>query len=107
MRMMSNVKKADVVIINPTHLAVAVRYDPDSMRAPILLAKGAHLIAHRIADIARSNNIPVIQNIPLARAMYQTVNIDQEIPSELYLAMAEVLSYVYKLRGTSPISAEA
>jgi len=107
MRMMANVKKADVVITNPTHLAVAVQYDPKTMHAPKVLAKGAHLTAQRIADLARSNGIPVIQNIPLARAMYKTVEIEQEIPPELYIAMAEVLSYVYKMRGSSPVTTEA
>lgn len=102
MRMMANVPKADVVITNPTHLAVAVQYNSESMQAPKLLAKGAHLTAQRIADIAREHNIPVIQNVPLARAIYKTVEIDQEIPPELYIAMAEVLAYVYGMRGMVP-----
>jgi len=99
MRMMSNVKKADVVIINPTHLAVAVRYVPEEMNAPKLLAKGAHRTAQRIVELARQHNIPVIQNIPVARALYRAVEIDQEIPSELYAALAEVLAYVYKVHS--------
>jgi flagellar biosynthetic protein FlhB len=99
MRMMANVPKADVVITNPTHLAVAIQYDGDQMRAPKVLAKGAHLVAERIVKLAREKNIPVIQNIPLARALYRTVEIDDEIPPELYVAMAEVLAYVYKLRS--------
>jgi len=107
MRMMANVKKADVVIINPTHLAVAIQYDPQTMRAPRVLAKGAHLIAARIVELAKSSDIPVIQNIPLARAIYKTVEIDQEIPPELYIAMAELLSHVYKIRGHSPITSAA
>jgi len=107
MRMMANVKKADVVIVNPTHLAVAIQYDPQTMAAPRVLAKGAHLMAQRIVALARSSNIPVIQNIPLARAIYKTVEIDQEIPPELYIAMAEVLSYVYKSRGNSPVLSTA
>jgi flagellar biosynthetic protein FlhB len=105
MRMMSNVKKADVIITNPTHLAIAIQYDPQTMRAPIVLAKGAHLTAQRIVALARESNIPVIQNIPLARAIYKTVEIEHEIPPELYVAMAEVLSYVYKIRGNSPVAA--
>ena len=72
------------------------------MNAPVVLAKGAYLIAERIVALARSNNIPVIQNIPLARAIYKTVDIDQEIPSILYVAMAEVLAHVYSLRGKLP-----
>lgn len=99
MRMMANVPKADVVITNPTHLAIAIRYDPDKMNAPVVLAKGAYLIAERIVATARSHNIPIIQNIPLAHALYRTVDIDQEIPPELYIAMAEVLAHVYSLRG--------
>ncbi len=99
MRMMAAVPKANVVITNPTHLAVAIMYDHASMAAPKLVAKGANLVAFRIADIARENNVPVIQNVPLARAIYKTVEIDQEIPPELYAAMAEVLVYVYKLKG--------
>jgi flagellar biosynthetic protein FlhB len=98
MRMMSNVPKADVIITNPTHLAIAIQYDPETMRAPKVLAKGAHRIAARIVEIARANSVPVMQNIPLARAIYPVVEIDQEIPPELYMAMAEVLAYVFKLR---------
>jgi len=99
MRMMANVPKADVIITNPTHLAIAIRYDPDHMNAPIVLAKGAYLIAERIVATAREHHIPIIQNIPLAHALYRTVDIDQEIPPELYIAMAEVLAHVYALRG--------
>jgi flagellar biosynthetic protein FlhB len=102
MRMMANVPKADVVITNPTHLAVAVQYNAQEMRAPKVLAKGAHHAAERIVEIARSHKIPVVQNIPVARALYHAVDIDQEIPPELYVALAEVLAYVYKLRGKVP-----
>jgi flagellar biosynthetic protein FlhB len=97
-RMMSNVHKAKVVITNPTHFAVALDYDAGSMRAPRVLAKGAFHVAQRIVDLARSNNIPVVQNVPLARALYKAVEVDQEIPPEMYLAVAEVLAYVYKIR---------
>jgi flagellar biosynthetic protein FlhB len=97
-RMMSAVPKADVIITNPTHYAVAVKYDSHSMQAPRVLAKGTLLVAQRIVDIARNHTIPVVQNIPLARTLYAAVDIDQEIPSELYMAMAEVLAYVYRLR---------
>ena len=105
MRMMAAVPKADVIITNPTHLAIAVRYDMENMSAPIVLAKGAHKVAERIVALARANNIPIVQNIPLARAIYKTVEIDQEIPPELYVAMAEVLAYVYNLRGLRPATA--
>jgi flagellar biosynthetic protein FlhB len=102
MRMMASVPKADVVITNPTHFAVAIQYDQMMMPAPKVLAKGAHLIAQRIVEIARENEIPVVQNVPLARALYRTVEIDQEIPPDLYMAMAEVLAYVYKMKGKMP-----
>jgi flagellar biosynthetic protein FlhB len=98
-RMMADVKKADVVITNPTHLAVAVGYDAETMRAPKVLAKGAYKVAERIIEIAREFDIPILQNIPLARALYSNVDLDQEIPAEFYIAMAEVLAYVYGLRN--------
>lgn len=97
-RMMSNVHKAKVVVTNPTHFAIALDYEPESMRAPRVLAKGAFHMAERIVEIAHENNIPIVQNIPLARTLYKTVEVDQEIPAELYLAVAEVLAYVFKLR---------
>lgn len=97
-RMMANVAKATVVVTNPTHLAVAIEYH-DGMRAPRVLAKGPYHIAQKIVKIARENNIPVVQNIPVARAIYKTIEIGQEISADLYLAMAEILAYVYKLRG--------
>ena len=99
MRMMANVKKSDVVITNPTHLAVAIYYDAEKMNAPKVLAKGAYLAAERIVSLARQHNVPVIQNIPIARALYKMVDIDQEIPPQLYAALAEVLAYVYRLKG--------
>jgi len=99
-RMMANVSKATVVVTNPTHLAVAIEYH-EGMRAPKLLAKGPYHVAEKIVQIAKENNIPVVQNIPLARSIYKTIEIGQEISSDLYLAMAEVLAYVYKLRGKS------
>lgn len=97
-RMMSNVPKAKVVITNPTHFAVALDYDPDNMTAPRVLAKGAFHVAQKIVDIARQNSIPIVQNVPLARALYKTVEVDQEISPDLYLAVAEVLAYVYRLK---------
>jgi flagellar biosynthesis protein FlhB len=100
---MANVPKATVVITNPTHLAIAIEYQ-EGMRAPKVLAKGPYRVAERIVKIAKENHIPVIQNIPLARAIYKTIEIGQEISPDLYLAMAEVLAYVYKLRGKFPSS---
>jgi flagellar biosynthetic protein FlhB len=97
-RMMSNVSKAAVVVTNPTHLAVAIEYH-EGMSAPKILAKGPFRVAEKIVSIAKENNIPIVQNIPLARAMYKTIEIGQEISPDLYVAMAEVLAYVYRLRG--------
>lgn len=97
-RMMAKVPKATVVVTNPTHLAIAIEYH-EGMNAPRVIAKGALRVAERIVAIAREHNIPIVQNIPLARAMYKTIEIDQEISPDLYLAMAEVLAYVYRLRG--------
>ncbi|MCL4559590.1 MAG: flagellar biosynthesis protein FlhB [Chloroflexi bacterium] len=105
-RMMANVHKADVVITNPTHFAVAIAYDPQQMHAPRVLAKGAYAVAQRIVELARSSGVPVIQNIPLARALYRSVEVDQEITPELYLAVAEVLAYVFRLNGRSPHPAQ-
>jgi len=95
-RMMSAVPKATVIVTNPTHLAVAIQYE-NGMHAPKVLAKGAHLTAQRIVAIAREHNIPVIQNIPVARAIYKTTEIGQEISPELYTALAEILAHVFRL----------
>ncbi len=100
-RMMANVSKATVVVTNPTHLAIAIEYQ-EGMRAPKVLAKGPYRVAERIVKIAKENNIPVVQNIPVARAIFKTIEIGQEISPDLYLAMAEILAYVYKLRGKTP-----
>jgi flagellar biosynthetic protein FlhB len=97
-RMMANVPKATVVITNPTHLAIAIEYHED-MKAPKVLAKGPYHVAQKIVQIAKENRIPVVQNIPLARAIYKTIEVGQEISPDLYLAMAEILAYVYKIRG--------
>lgn len=97
-RMMADVPKADVVITNPTHIACALQYDPKSMAAPKLIAKGAGVIAERIKELARNNNIPVMENKPLARAIFKSLKIGQTIPRELFTAVAQVLSYVYKLK---------
>ncbi len=96
-RMMEEVPKADVVIVNPTHYAVALRFD-ESMAAPRVVAKGADLIAARIRAVAEEHEITVFSAPPLARAIYSSTEIDQEIPSGLYLAVAQVLAYVYQLR---------
>lgn len=97
-RMMQNVPKADVVIRNPTHYAVALGYDADHQRAPIVLAKGADLVALRIVAVAEENNIAMVENKPLARGLYETVDLDREIPEEYYQPVAEVLAFVYSLK---------
>jgi flagellar biosynthetic protein FlhB len=101
-RMMANVPKATVIITNPTHIALAIQYSND-MNAPKVLAKGAYQIAERIVSIAKSHSIPVVQNIPLAWAIYRTVEIDQEISPDLYKAVAEVLAFVYRSKQPRPL----
>lgn len=97
-RMMESVPDATVVITNPTHLAVALKFERD-MQAPQVVAKGAGLVAERIKDIANEHDIPIIEQKPLARALFKSVEIDQYIPAELYHAVAELLAYVYRLKG--------
>jgi flagellar biosynthesis protein FlhB len=98
-RMMTKVPTADVVITNPTHLAVALRYDQTRMSAPVVVAKGANLIAQRIKDIAKENGVAVVENKPLAQVLYKMVDIMEAIPDNLYQAVAEVLAYVYRLKS--------
>lgn len=98
-RMMQNVPKADVVITNPTHFSIALQYDSETMEAPLCLAKGVDDIALRIREVAKEHDIVLFENAPLARALYDTVEIDDTIPPEHYKAVAEVISYVYKMRG--------
>ncbi len=98
-RMMHDVPKADVVITNPTHLAVAVQYDADVNAAPVVLAKGEEYVAQKIKEVARENNIEIVENKPLARMLYHNVDIGAEIPPELYQAVAEVLATIYKARN--------
>ncbi len=97
-RMMQEVPNADVVVTNPTHYAVALRYEEGKMRAPRVIAKGSDLIAQQIRDIARANQIPLLEAPPLARALYKYAEIDEEIPAALYNAVAEVLAWVFGLR---------
>ncbi len=100
-RMMANVPKADVVITNPTHFAVALQYEQGSMQAPKVVAKGADDVAMRIREIAEKHKIPVMRNPPLARVLYDTTDVDDEIPYEHYAAVAKIIGYVYKLKGKS------
>jgi flagellar biosynthetic protein FlhB len=97
-RMMSEVPKADVVITNPTHYAVALRYDDNRMRAPVVVAKGADLVALRIRELATEHGVPLVEAPPLARALHAGCEIGDEIPARLYAAVAQVLTYVYQLR---------
>ena len=98
-RMMAELPQADVVITNPTHLAVAIKYDKDKYDAPVVLAKGADYLAERIKQIARDNQVEIVENKPLARMLYHNVEIGEQIPPELYQMVAEVLAYVYGLKG--------
>lgn len=98
-RMMAAVKKADVIITNPTHIAVAIAYDREKMAAPRVIAKGADYIAQQIKKIAAEAGVPLVENVPLARALHKAVKINHSIPRNLYQAVAEVLAYVYRLRG--------
>lgn len=105
-RMMAEVPAADVVVTNPTHFAVALKYDDGNMGAPRVVAKGADLVAGQIRTIARENNVPLFSAPPLARALFYSTELNQEIPAGLYLAVAQVLAYVYQLKvsiyGSAP-----
>ena len=100
-RMMAAVPKATVVITNPTHYAVALMWDELKMDAPVLVAKGADLIAKRIRELATENNVPIMENPPLARSLYAKVELDSPVPPDLYSAVAQVIAFVYKLKGRS------
>lgn len=98
-RMMSSVPAADVVVTNPTHYAVAIKYDKTKAPAPMVVAKGVDYLAFQIREIAKENNVPIVENRPVARALYNTVPIDGMIPSDLYVAVAEILAYVYRQKN--------
>ncbi|HEY8394642.1 MAG TPA: EscU/YscU/HrcU family type III secretion system export apparatus switch protein [Thermaerobacter sp.] len=98
-RMLHEVPRADVVVTNPTRYAVALRYDPATMAAPVVVAKGRGTLATRIRALAEEHGVPIMEEPPLARALYQAVEVGQEIPEELYAAVAEVLAFVWRLRG--------
>ena len=97
-RVMEEVPKADVVLVNPTHYAVALKYDPATSAAPRVVAKGQGFIAHRIRELAQEHGVPIVTNPPLARAVHRAVAVGHEIPPDLYEAVAEVLAFVYRLR---------
>lgn len=98
-RMLQDVPKADVIITNPTHYAVAIKYEPDKKPAPYVLAKGMDFMAQRIKEVAKENSIHTVENRPLAQALYKTVDVGEAVPPDLYKAVAEVLAFVYKLDG--------
>jgi flagellar biosynthetic protein FlhB len=110
-RMLTAVPTADLVVMNPTHYAVALKYDETTMAAPRVVAKGADLLAMKIRDLARENKVPVLQSPPLARALYAHTEIDHEVPARLFTAVAQVLAWVYGLRDAMaagrPAMAEA
>lgn len=100
-RMMASVPKADVIITNPTHFAVALMYEQGSMQAPKVVAKGVDAVALKIREVAEKHKIPIMRNPPLARILYDTTEVDDEIPYEHYAAVAKIIGYVYKLKGKS------
>jgi flagellar biosynthetic protein FlhB len=101
-RMMHKVPSADVVIVNPTHFAVALKYDPMQMRAPRVLAKGVDLVAQNIRRIAEEHRVPIFESPKLARALYRSTDLNKEIPAGLYAAVAQVLSYIFRVRKLNP-----
>ena len=96
---MQSVPEADVVITNPTHLAIALKYDKELGEAPVVLAKGADFLAEKIKNTARANKVEIVENKPLARMLYYNGEIGNQIPPELYQMVAEVLAYVYSIQG--------
>ena len=97
--MMQQLPQADVVITNPTHYAVAIKYDAEESDAPVVVAKGADYLAQKIKEIAKDNKVEIVENKPLARMLYANVEVGEMVPPELYKAVAEVLAYVYHLQG--------
>lgn len=100
-RMMQEVPKADVIITNPTHFAVALKYEGSEMDAPQVVAKGQDYVALRIREIAKEHGVIIMENKPLARALFQRAEIGDTIPADLFQAVAEVLAYVYRMKGKS------
>jgi flagellar biosynthetic protein FlhB len=101
-RMMHKIPGADVVVVNPTHFAVALKYDPSKMRAPRVLAKGVDIVAANIRRIAEEHRVPVFESPKLARALYRSTDLDKEIPAGLYMAVAQVLSYIFRIKTLNP-----
>ena len=94
---------ADVVLTNPTHYSVALKYDPQTHSAPVVVAKGIDEIALRIREVARENNVPIIERREIARALYRDVKVGQPIPADMYEVFVEIMAYVYKLTGKTPV----
>ncbi|HET9960724.1 MAG TPA: flagellar biosynthesis protein FlhB [Nitrospiraceae bacterium] len=101
-RMMAAVPKADVIVTNPTHLAVALRYDPATMGAPVVVAKGAGYVAEKIREIGRHHGVMIVENKLMARTLYKLVEVGHQVPEDLYRAVAEILAFVYRVRGKLP-----
>jgi flagellar biosynthetic protein FlhB len=99
MRMMARVPEADVVITNPTHYAVALKYDDKENRAPVVMAKGQDYVARKIKEIALEHNVEIVENPPLAQSLYAICEVDDEIPADLYQAVADILVFVYRQKG--------
>jgi flagellar biosynthetic protein FlhB len=97
-RMMKDIKTADVIVTNPTHISIVLKYDQEQMVSPMVVGKGADHLAMKIREIAKENNIPIVENVMLARTLYKTVKVGQPVPRTMYKAVAEVLAFVYKLR---------
>ena len=97
-RMLADVPKADVVVTNPTHIAVALSYNPSEAPAPVVLAKGVNRLAEKIKEVARENRVPIRENVPLARALYKSVEVGEMIPEDLYKAVAAVLASIWRLK---------
>ncbi len=106
-RMMAEIPNADVIVTNPTHYAVALKYKSETMRAPTVVAKGVHLLAARIREVAEENRIPILEAPPLARALYYHAELESEIPEKLYTAVAEVLAYIFQLRRYNEYGGDA
>jgi flagellar biosynthetic protein FlhB len=97
--MLAEVPKADVVVTNPTHIAIALRYDRKTMKAPRIVAKGIRLNAQQIREIAQQHQLPIVENVPLARLMFKYGRVGGEIPAQLYAAVAEILAWVYRVNA--------
>ena len=104
---MKDVERATAIVANPQHLAIALEYRPDTMAAPMVLAKGMNEVALRIKDVGRWNNIPIVENPPLAHALYRAAEVGETIPAKLYAAVAEILAFIYRTQASLHQSAKA